>query len=186
MDNIIYNAITQYYTAISKLGYYKYGDVFSLLVLCFLRDFVYQDYRGIISRSDYSVIEKALSCLFGSNCLIPYPDYLKMGKLKLGEMTEVLSRVKAAEEELRVHDLRIKDNDALIEDNIRRIDEYGTRLDSHDEHLSDHDTHLTAIDNELYYEDGGETKSRLSRLEGTKVVKGNQEITEIRPIFGPE
>ena len=98
MDNIIYNAITQYYTALSKLGYYKYGDVFSLLVLCFLRDFVYQDYRGIISRSDYSVIEKALSCLFGSNCLIPYPDYLKMGKLHIGEMTEIAHRVKTLEE----------------------------------------------------------------------------------------
>lgn len=98
MDNIIYNAITQYYTALSKLGYYKYGDVFSLLVLCFLRDFVYQDYRGILSKSDYNIIEKALNCLFGSNCLIPYPDYLKMGKLHIGEMTEMAHRVKTLEE----------------------------------------------------------------------------------------
>ena len=98
MDNIIFNAITQYYTALSKLGYYKYGDVFSLLVLCFLRDFVYQDYRGTLSKSDYSIIEKALNCLFGSNCLIPYPDYLKMGKLHIGEMTEMAHRVKTLEE----------------------------------------------------------------------------------------
>ena len=98
MDNIIFNAITQYYTALSKLGYYKDGDVFSLLVLCFLRDFVYQDYRGTLSKSDYSIIEKALNCLFGSNCLIPYPDYLKMGKLHIGEMTEMAHRVKTLEE----------------------------------------------------------------------------------------
>ena len=98
MDNIIYNAITQYYTALSKLGYYKYGDVFSLLVLCFLRDFVYQDYRGVLSKSDYGTIEKALNCLFGSNCLIPYPDYLKMGKLHIGEMTEMAHRIKTLEE----------------------------------------------------------------------------------------
>lgn len=98
MDSIIFNAITQYYTALSKLGYYRYGDVFSLLVLCFLRDFVYQDFRGTLSRSDYSIIEKALNCLFGSNCLIPYPDYLKMGKLHIGEMTEVAHRVKTLEE----------------------------------------------------------------------------------------
>ena len=98
MDNIIYNAITQYYTALSKLGYYTSGDVFSLLVLCFLRDFVYQDYRGILSKSDYNIIEKALNCLFGSNCLIPYPDYLKMGKLHIGEMTEMAHRVKTLEE----------------------------------------------------------------------------------------
>ena len=116
MDNIIYNAITQYYTAISKLGYYKYGDVFSLLVLCFLRDFVYQDYRGILSRSDYNVIEKALSCLFGSNCLIPYPDYLKMGKLHIGEMTELANRVRTLEDTkvLKAFDGSEEDSDIMI------------------------------------------------------------------------
>ena len=116
MDNIIYNAITQYYTALSKLGYYKYGDVFSLLVLCFLRDFVYQDYRGIISKSDYNIIDKALSCLFGSNCLIPYPDYLKMGKLHIGEMTEMAQRVKALEgtEVLKAFDGNMEDSDIMI------------------------------------------------------------------------
>lgn len=43
-------------------------------------------------------IERALNCLFGANCLIPYPDYLKMGKLKLGEMTELAQRVKTLED----------------------------------------------------------------------------------------
>ena len=116
MDNIIYNAISQYYTALNKLGYYKYGDVFSLLVLCFLRDFVYQDYRGILSRSDYSIIERALNCLFGSNCLIPYPDYLKMGKLHIGEMTEMAHRVKALEdtEVLKAFDGDDENSDIMI------------------------------------------------------------------------
>ena len=116
MDNIIYNAITQYYTAISKLGYYKYGDVFSLLVLCFLRDFVYQDYRGVLSKGDYSIIERALNCLFGSNCLIPYPDYLKMGKLHIGEMTEMAHRVKTLEdtEVLKAFDGDDENSDIMI------------------------------------------------------------------------
>ena len=98
MDSIIYNAITQYYTALTKLGYYKYGDVFKLLVLCSLRDFVYQDFRGTLTKEDYGIIEKALDCLYGSNCLIPYPDYLKMGRLHIGEMTEMAQRVKTLEE----------------------------------------------------------------------------------------
>lgn len=93
MDNIVYNAISKYYTALSKLGYYGYGDVFKLLVLCFLRDFVYKDYRGVLSRKDYLTIERALNCLYGSSCLIPYPNYLKMGKLHLGETTELASRI---------------------------------------------------------------------------------------------
>ena len=186
MDEFVYSAFDTYFKTLEKLGYMSQRNVNSLLVLNFFYELIYQDYRGYVKQEDYHAIDEALNCLYGTTCLIPYPDYLKMGKLKLGEMTEVLSRVKTAEEELRVHDLRIKDNDALIEDNIRRIDEHGTRLDSHDEHLSDHDTHLTAIDNELYYEDGGETKSRLSRLENTNVVKGKNHIQDIPDIVFPE
>ena len=98
MDDIIYKAITQYYAALCKLGYYSYKDVFRLLILCFYRDFVFHDYRGQLSRKDYHEIEKALNCLFGSTCLIPYPDYLKMGKLHLGEITELSHRVSTLED----------------------------------------------------------------------------------------
>jgi hypothetical protein len=97
MDEIIYNAISKYYAALCKLGYYSYKDVFRLLLLAFYRDFVFHDYRGILSREDYHEIEEALDCLFGSNCLIPYPDYLKMGKLHIGEMTELAQRVRDIE-----------------------------------------------------------------------------------------
>ena len=69
-----------------------------LLLLIFYRDFVYHDYRGLLSREDYLLIERALDCLWGSTCLIPYPDYLKMGKLHLGEMTEMAQRVKNLED----------------------------------------------------------------------------------------
>lgn len=116
MDNIVYDAITQYYTALSKLGYYKYGDVFRLLVLCFLRDFVYHDYRGVLNREDYRIIEGALDCLFGSSCLIPYPDYLKMGKLHIGEMTEMAHRVKILEdtEVLKAFDGDNENSDIIV------------------------------------------------------------------------
>ena len=98
MDNYIFNVITQYYKALSKLGYYPYKDVLSLLVLCFYRDFVFNDFRSHINRDDYHQIELALNCLFGTSCLMPYPDYLKMGKLHIGEMTEMAQRVKTLEE----------------------------------------------------------------------------------------
>ena len=98
MDNIIYNSITKYYAALEKTGYLPYSSVLALLLLCFFRDFVYHDYRANISRGDYHTIEKALNCLFGSNCLIPYPDYLKMGKLHIGEITEMAQRVKILED----------------------------------------------------------------------------------------
>ena len=116
MDNIIFNSLTHYYTALSKLGYYKYGDVFNLLVLCFINDFVYQDYRGVLSKGDYNTIEKALNFLFGSNCLIPYPDYLKMGKLHIGEITELAQRVNNLEETevLKSFETTSDDSDIMI------------------------------------------------------------------------
>lgn len=69
-----------------------------LLIMCFYRDFVYDDYRGLLSKENYSLIEKALDCLFGTSCLIPYPDYIKMGKLHLGDMTELAQRMKNLED----------------------------------------------------------------------------------------
>ena len=98
MDNIIYQALTDYYHALELKGYMPHSQSLKLLVLCFYRDFVFHDYRGLLSREDYLLIERALDCLWGSSCLIPYPDYLKMGKLHIGEMTEMAQRVKAIEE----------------------------------------------------------------------------------------
>lgn len=98
MDEIIYNALGSYYNALEKKGYMSYTNMQKLLLLIFYRDFVFHDYRGLLSRADYLLIERALDCLWGSTCLIPYPDYLKMGKLHLGETTELANRLKALEE----------------------------------------------------------------------------------------
>jgi hypothetical protein len=98
MDEIIYNALGSYYNALEKKGYMSYSNMQKLLLLIFYRDFVFRDYRGLLSREDYLLIERALDCLWGSTCLIPYPDYLKMGKLHLGETTELANRLKALEE----------------------------------------------------------------------------------------
>lgn len=97
MDELIYNGVGSYYNALEKTGYMSYANMQKLLLLIFYRDFVFHDYRGLLSKEDYRLIERALDCLWGSTCLIPYPDYLKMGKLHLGEMTEMAQRIKTAE-----------------------------------------------------------------------------------------
>ena len=114
MDEIIYNALSRYYHALETLGYMAHHHAQKLLLLIFYRDFVYHDYRGLISKKDYLLIEKALNCLFGSTCLIPYPDYLKMNKLYLGNMTEMAQRIKTLEDTnvlKAIHDLNSVDND---------------------------------------------------------------------------
>lgn len=118
MGETVYESLSAYYDALSKLGYMSQDKGKSLLLLSFFNEFVYNDYRGVISREDYRVIERALNCLFGSNCLIPYPDYLKMGKLHLGEMTELAYRVKKLEntEVIKATDLSAEDSDVTIEE----------------------------------------------------------------------
>jgi hypothetical protein len=98
MDNIVYNTITDYYKLLQRRGYNSPTDTRKILVLCFYWNFMAYDYRGLISREDYLLIEKALNCLYGSTCLIPYPDYLKMNKLHLGSMSEMAQRVKTLED----------------------------------------------------------------------------------------
>ena len=121
MDNIVYNALSSYYNVLEKTGYVSFPQMEKLLILCFYRDFTLQDYRGLISKDDYHLIEKALDCLYGSSCLIPYPDYLKMGKLHLGEMTEVLERVKKVEdtEVIKTNSTYSQEIDPIDWDNIQ-------------------------------------------------------------------
>ena len=118
MDEMIYSALSRYYNTLEKTGYMSYTNLQKLLLLIFYRDFVFEDYRGWLSKDDYRLIERALNCLYGSTCLIPYPDYLKMGKLNLGSMTELAQRVKNIEDTSvlkLIHDTETKNpSDVLV------------------------------------------------------------------------
>ena len=108
MDKYVYNALCRYFNALTIRGYVGKDVVIKLILLIFYYHLTGDDYRGYVNKEDYLTIERALNCLFGTNCLMPYPDYLKMGKLKLGEMTEMAQRIKSLESEpvlKLVHDL---------------------------------------------------------------------------------
>lgn len=108
MGDYIYNNIEHYFAALKKLGYYSYKDVYKLLIPIFWYHLLYEDYRGYATRDDYRTIERALNCFYGSTCLIPYADYLKMGKLKLGEFTELSQRVSTLEDTVESNTERIE------------------------------------------------------------------------------
>lgn len=117
MNEMIFEGVNSYYNALEKLGYMSHNNMERLLLLIFYRDFVYSDYRGILSKDDYLLIEKALDCLYGTTCLIPYPDYLRMGKLYLGEVTELSQRLRNIEDTdvLKAADISsAEDSDIII------------------------------------------------------------------------
>jgi hypothetical protein len=86
MDDQLYNSLTRYYKVLSELGYLSHGISESLLVLSFLSDILNATcntylienedtiYSGELSDSDKGYIVKALDCLYGSNCIILYPE----------------------------------------------------------------------------------------------------------------
>ena len=118
MDEMLYSSLSRYFNALEVKGYMPYSQMEKLMILCFYKDFVFGDYRGIISKNDYLLIERALDCLYGSSCLIPYPDYLKMGKLHLGETTELATRLKVLENTEVLKAADFADTEGTIESDI--------------------------------------------------------------------
>lgn len=98
MDEVLYEALVRYYHVLELKGYMSKAHSAKLLIMCFYKDFMFKDYRGLLSKNDYCLIENALNCIYGTSCLIPYPDYVKMGRLHLGEMTEMAQRLKNLED----------------------------------------------------------------------------------------
>lgn len=67
-------AIQRYFTTLSQFGYKKYSDVDKLLVLLFIEEILSQGFLQYITEEDYKVITNALYCLYGSNCMIEFPN----------------------------------------------------------------------------------------------------------------
>ena len=65
MDKVLYDSLYRYFTTLTSIGSVSYNSVNKLLVLIFYKHFIYEDYRGNISKEDYNIIEQALNCLFG-------------------------------------------------------------------------------------------------------------------------
>ena len=76
MDKVINEAFTRYFNTLSKFGYIKYSESYKVLVLTFIYELLESNCKSFITEDDYKVIDNALYCLYGSTCLIPYPEYI--------------------------------------------------------------------------------------------------------------
>lgn len=75
LDNLAYTGVSNYFQALSTFGYKGYKEVNKLLVLLFIEDLLRGSFSLYIDEDDYKVITNVLYCLFGSTCLIPYPEF---------------------------------------------------------------------------------------------------------------
>ena len=69
ITNLSYEALHRYFTRLSQSGYVKHSNVESLIVLLYIQELISNFDLDI---DEQAIIDKALACLQGSSCMIPY------------------------------------------------------------------------------------------------------------------
>lgn len=103
MVNQVYTAITKYFGHITNTGYMRQDNVNKLLLLIAVYNLLDNDFRALVSEDDYKLINNALYCLYGSTCLIPFPDYYNNKANRVmykGSISELAHRVAVTESTL--------------------------------------------------------------------------------------
>lgn len=79
--NHLFNGIEYYFNAATQLGYVKDSDVEKLLMYICIQELLEGVTRYHVTESDYKIMEQALTCMYGSSCLLPYPQYVRSSNL---------------------------------------------------------------------------------------------------------
>lgn len=72
MDNL-YKSLNQYFKILERTGYLSPSSVNRLLAYIIILEFFEEPLYYYITEEDYKYLQKALYCLYGKDCLIPYP-----------------------------------------------------------------------------------------------------------------
>lgn len=117
MDNQLYESTLRYFTTLSNYGYKCTTDVKKLILFAFIQELVTTTSISI-NEEDYRHLERALYCLYGTSCLIPFPNYCENLRTRvveaatiepdsstflvpngyLGDIAELASRMSTAED----------------------------------------------------------------------------------------
>ncbi len=68
-----YLAITRYFKRLSTFGYTPDNEVFKMITLFAIQEFLD---KYLLSEIEYRQIERTINCLWGTSCLLPYPEYV--------------------------------------------------------------------------------------------------------------
>jgi hypothetical protein len=79
----LFSSIRSYFNSLKLVGHKNQSEVNKLLIYDFIVELLTENMRIFVNEADYRTIEKALYCLYGSTCLIPYPSYVCAGNNNL-------------------------------------------------------------------------------------------------------
>ena len=169
MLELIYDSISKYFKALSTFGYFNYSEVNKLLLIICIEDIIYNDFYGYLEEEDYKIIEKVLSSIFCTTCIIPYPKYTKqMNNLFLGSITELAYRQNKTEKELSDYKDKTDKSIAVI----------NTAIDNANNNITDLENSVDVINNNIVG-----INSKIDAIQNTKVIKSKQDFDIIDDII---
>lgn len=78
MDDLLYESCLRYFTSLANFGYKNDEDVKKLLFYVYIQELVNEpSLKTCITEEDLRSMEQALSQLYGTTCLMPYPNHCK-------------------------------------------------------------------------------------------------------------
>lgn len=93
MDDLLYTSCLRYFTSLANNGFRNEADVKKLLFYVYIQELV-NTTSIVISEEDYKHIEGSLYTLYGTTCLMPYPDYCERPMdAHFGDIAELSARV---------------------------------------------------------------------------------------------
>lgn len=93
MDNLLYESCLRYFTSLANYGFRSEKDVKKLLFYVYIQELV-NTTSIVIPEEDYKHLENALYCMYGTTCLMPYPNYCERPMYAhLGDIAELSARL---------------------------------------------------------------------------------------------
>ena len=98
MDDLLYESCLRYFTSLANYGFRSEKDIKKLLFYVYIQELV-NTTSIVIPEKDYKHLENALYCMYGTTCLIPYPNYCERPMYAhLGDIAELSARVAKVED----------------------------------------------------------------------------------------
>lgn len=109
LSDVAYEGLNRYFHSVSTFGYKSYSEVYKLLTLLYIEELIFGPLGLYINECDYRTITNTLYCLYGSTCLISYPEFnvyselVQALNLKVPKILESSILRYSQDEQLRLH-----------------------------------------------------------------------------------
>lgn len=70
------DALMEYLQTVEQTGYFPIDKVEQLMCFILVDDFLNTELNEFVSEEDHQLLSRFLYCIYGRNCLLPYPNFV--------------------------------------------------------------------------------------------------------------